>query len=327
MGFPVHRPRRLRQTPAIRDLVRETTLQARNLVLPLFLEEGLAAPEPILSMPGQQRWPWKEVGKIVEKAVQAGINSFLLFGVPAEKDMTGSSSRDGDGVIPLAIRKIRESAKNAVIITDVCLCAYTSHGHCGIVNDKGLVLNDESLSYLGEMALAHARAGADIVAPSDMMDGRVGALRALLDMEGFTDTPILSYAAKYASAFYGPFRDAAHSAPAFGDRRTYQMDPGNGREALLELQNDLEEGADMLMIKPALPYLDVLREARQRFQCPLAAYQVSGEYSLIKGAAANGWIDEKQAMLETLTSIRRAGADFIMTYFAIEAANALAERA
>ncbi|HNV71083.1 MAG TPA: porphobilinogen synthase, partial [Candidatus Ozemobacteraceae bacterium] len=227
------------------------------------------------------------------------------------------------GVIPLAIRKIRESAKQALIITDVCLCAYTSHGHCGIVNDKGLVLNDESLPYLGEMALAHARAGADIIAPSDMMDGRIGALRALLDLEGFTDTPILSYAAKYASSFYGPFRDAAHSAPAFGDRRTYQMDPGNRREALCELQSDLEEGADMLMVKPALPCLDVIREARDQFECPIAAYQVSGEYAMIKLAAAQGWLDERQAVNETLTAIRRAGADFIMTYFAIDAANHL----
>ena len=327
MAFPQHRPRRLRSEARFRDLVRETVLLPRHLILPLFVEEGLEKPEPISAMPGHSRWPASEVFQPAEAAFAKGVTTFLLFGVPAKKDAVGSASKDPDGVIPVALKSLRKHLPTAVLITDVCLCGYTSHGHCGVIGDQGAILNDETLQYLVEMALCHARAGADIVAPSDMMDGRVGAIRAALDLEGMLHTPILSYAAKFASAFYGPFREAAHSAPTFGDRRTYQMDSGNAREALIEMQLDFDEGADMLMVKPAGPYLDIIRLARDTFPCPIAAYQVSGEFSMIKAAGANGWIDETAAMMESLLGIRRAGADLIITYFAAEAAEILRQKA
>jgi porphobilinogen synthase len=320
MSFPIHRLRRLRATPRLRGMVQETRLSPENLIYPLFVEEGLTQEEPIKAMPGQFRWPVSRIHQPVAAAMQQGVSAFLLFGSPVQKDASGSASRDDAGVIPQALHAIRAVCKDAVLITDVCLCAYTDHGHCGLVNDKGVILNDETLNLLCEMALAHAHAGADIIAPSDMMDGRISAIRAALDIDGFLDLPIMAYSAKYASCFYGPFREAAHSAPQFGDRKSYQMNPSNRREAIYELELDFEEGADMLMVKPAMPYLDVIHEARDRFPCPIAAYQVSGEYSMIKAAAANGWIDEKNAILESLISIKRAGADLILTYFAPEVA-------
>ncbi|HEV7752159.1 MAG TPA: porphobilinogen synthase [Baekduia sp.] len=319
-AFPATRLRRLRRTGALRDLVRETTLAPSDLVLPLFVEEGLEGRSPIGSMPGVDR---HGIVSAVEEAGAAhalGVPAVILFGIPAEKDADGSGAWDDDGAVQLAVRALKAAHPDLVVLTDVCLCEYTDHGHCGRLLEDGTVDNDASLELLARTAVSHARAGADGVAPSDMMDGRVGALRAALDAEGFSDTPIIAYSAKYASAFYGPFREAAGSTPSFGDRRGYQMDPGNGDEALREVLLDVEEGADMVMVKPAGPYLDVLWRVKEATRMPVAAYQVGGEYVMIKAAAATGHLDERTAVLESLTSIRRAGADIVITYYAKDAA-------
>jgi porphobilinogen synthase len=321
-AFPATRLRRLRRTGALRDLVRETTLAASDLVLPIFVEEGLEGSTPIDSMPGVSR---HGIGSAVQEAGSAfalGVPAVILFGIPAEKDADGSSAWDDEGAVQLAIRAIKAAHPELVVITDVCLCEYTDHGHCGVI-ENGEVANDATLEILANQALSHARAGADIVAPSDMMDGRVAAIRSSLDTAGRHNTPILSYASKFASAFYGPFREAADSAPQFGDRRTYQMDGANRREAMREIAQDLAEGADMILMKPAMPYLDIIRDARERFDVPLGAYQVSGEYAMLHAAFQRGWLEPERAMLESLLGIRRAGADFIVTYFAKEAAKIL----
>ncbi|HEX8995058.1 MAG TPA: porphobilinogen synthase [Ktedonobacterales bacterium] len=323
-GFPARRMRRLRRTEGLRRLTRETTLDPGDFIFPLFVSEVISEPTPISSMPGQYQWPVGEMGRRAEELAKLGIGAALLFGVPAHKDEIGSSAWDDQGPMQRAIREMKAAAPELVIVTDVCMCEYTSHGHCGLVRD-GEVQNDETLDLLTREALSHAAAGADIVAPSDMMDGRIAALRAGLDGAGFSNTPIMAYSAKFASAFYGPFREAAESTPQFGDRRAYQMDPANGREALREVELDILESADMVMVKPALPYLDVLARVRDRWDLPLAAYNVSGEYSMLKAAVANGWLDERRATLETLTGIKRAGADMIITYHAMEAARWLAE--
>jgi porphobilinogen synthase len=317
--FPVTRLRRFRRTAPLRALVRETRLDLADLVYPLFVCPGEGVEAPLEGLPGIAR---RSVDVLAEEAARLhplGIGAVLLFGIPEEKDEAGSGAYDEDGIVQRALRAVRERTPELVLVTDVCLCEYTSHGHCGLVQD-GEVLNDVSLELLARTAVSHAEAGADAVAPSDMMDGRVGAIRAALDAEGFERAPIVAYSAKYASAFYGPFREAADSAPAFGDRRSYQMDPPNVREALRECALDLDEGADAIMVKPALPYLDVIAAARERFDAPLFAYNVSGEYAMVKAAAARGWLDERQAALETLTAIKRAGADVIVTYWAKEAA-------
>jgi porphobilinogen synthase len=311
--------RRLRRTTALRDLVRETELSPRHLVQPLFVVSGEGVREPVESMPGIERF---SIGELVAEASElqaAGIEAVILFGIPAAKDETGSGAYDEEGVVQLAVRALKEAHPDLTVITDVCLCEYTSHGHCGFVRD-GEVDNEITIELLAQTAISHAEAGADAVAPSDMMDGRIGTIRYQLDEEGHPNIPIIAYSAKYASAFYGPFREAAESTPEFGDRRGYQMDPANAREALREARLDVEEGADMVMVKPAMPYLDVIRAVREDLDLPLAAYQVSGEYSMLKAAAANGWLDERDAALEALTAIRRAGADVIFTYFAKEAA-------
>ena len=322
MAFPQDRPRRLRATDELRRMVRETRLSADNLIAPFFVCDGRDVRHPIASMPGQHRFSVDHVVKEAGEVHRLGVPAIVLFGLPATKDETGSEAWAADGVVPRAIRAIKDHVPGLVVITDICIDEYTSHGHCGLVKD-GRILNDETLACLQKMALSHARAGADIVAPSDMMDGRVAAIRRALDVEGFDQVAILSYAAKFASCFYAPFREAADSSPAFGDRQSYQMDPANAREALKEIRSDIDEGADIVMVKPALPYLDVIHAARSVFDRPLAAYQVSGEYSMIKAAAQQGWLDERRAMLETLTAIRRAGADLILTYFAKEAAQAV----
>jgi porphobilinogen synthase len=311
--------RRLRRTKALRDLVRETELSPRHLVQPLFVVSGEGVREPVESMPGIERFSISELVAEASELQATGIEAVILFGIPAAKDETGSGAYDDEGVVQLAVRALTEAHPELTVITDVCLCEYTSHGHCGFVRD-GEVDNDITIELLARTAISHAEAGADAVAPSDMMDGRIGAIRHQLDEEGHPNTPIIAYSAKYASAFYGPFREAAESTPEFGDRRGYQMDPANAREALREARLDVEEGADMVMVKPALPYLDVIRAVREDLDLPLAAYQVSGEYSMLKAAAANGWIDERAAALEALTAIRRAGADMIFTYYAKEAA-------
>jgi porphobilinogen synthase len=303
-------------------MVRETRLCADNLIAPFFVCEGRDVRHPIASMPGQYRFSVDHLVKEAGEVHRLGIPAVILFGIPAGKDDTGSQAWSADGVVPRAIAALKDHVPGLVIITDVCIDEYTSHGHCGLVKD-GQILNDETLDCLGKMALSHARAGADMVAPSDMMDGRVGAIRGALDAEGFDQVAILAYAAKFASCFYAPFREAADSAPAFGDRQSYQMDPANSREALKEIKMDIEEGADIVMVKPALPYLDVIRAARLAFDQPIAAYQVSGEYSMIKAAAQQGWLDERRAMLESLIAIRRAGADLIVTYFAKETAQVI----
>jgi porphobilinogen synthase len=323
MSFPTVRMRRLRRTEALRRLVREARLSRDGLVLPLFTIEGTRRRDPVASMPGVERLSADQVAEEAKRVADLGIPAVLLFGVPAAKDARGSGADDPRGVVQRAVEAAKRSAPDLCIITDVCLCEYTDHGHCGLLDGEE-VANDPTLERLAATAVSHARAGADVVAPSDMMDGRVAAIRRALDGAGFEAVPILAYAAKYASAFYGPFREAAESAPAFGDRRGYQMDPPNRREALREMELDLAEGADMLMVKPALPYLDVLAEARRRFEVPLAAYHVSGEYAMLMAAAANGWIDGPRAMLEALVAIRRAGADFIVTYAAKEVAARLA---
>ena len=322
MPFPVHRLRRMRSSEPLRRLVRETALEPADFVLPLFVTEGENVRNPISSMPGNFQLSIDELVKECAECVQLGLGGVILFGIPEHKDENASEAYREDGIVQRAVRALKDRYPSLVVITDVCNCEYTSHGHCGkVVN--GDVDNDATLQWLAASAVSHARAGADIVAPSDMMDGRVAAIRRALDAAGFVKTPILSYAAKYASVFYGPFREAAESAPQFGDRRSYQMDPPNSREAMREIALDIEEGADMIMVKPAMPYLDILRMARDRFDVPLAAYQVSGEFSMIKAAAANGWLDERRAMMESLIAIRRAGADVILTYFAREAARLL----
>ena len=320
MAFPQTRLRRLRATHALRGLVRETTLSPADLVYPLFVAHGIDRREPIAAMPGIDHL---SIAHAVAEAGQAetlGIPAVLLFGLPASKDEEGSGAWDDEGVIQLATRAIKERHPELIVITDLCLCEYTSHGHCGAVRSDGSVDNDASLELLARTATSQARAGADVIAPSDMMDGRVGFIRAALDEEGHTETPILSYSAKFASAFYGPFREAAESAPAFGDRRSYQMDPANANEAVRETRLDVEEGADIVMVKPALAYLDLIRRIKTETEMPLAAYNVSGEYAMVKAAAASGYLDERAAVLEILTSIRRAGADIVITYHAKDAA-------
>jgi len=319
MSFPAQRPRRLRKTELLRGLVRETRLSAASFVYPLFVCSGSGVRQEVSSMPGVFQ---QSVDRIVEDCREVeslGIPGIILFGLPEKKDPRGASSLQKDGVVQRAIELIRKAKLNLVVITDVCLCEYTDHGHCGVIENNE-VANDPTLTILAEQALSHARAGADIVAPSDMMDGRVAAIRKKLDENNFQDLPILSYAAKYCSGFYGPFREAADSTPQFGDRRSYQMDPANSREALREVALDLQEGADMIMVKPALPYLDVISRVRQEFSVPVAAYNVSGEYSMVKAAAQKGWLDEKRVALEILTGIKRAGAGIILTYHAKDAA-------
>jgi porphobilinogen synthase len=311
--------RRLRRTRALRELVRETELSPRHLVQPLFVVAGEGVREQVPSMPGMERFSISELVAEATELHAAGIGAVILFGVPAEKDEAGSGAYDPEGVVQMAVRALKEAHPELVVVTDVCLCEYTSHGHCGIVRD-GEVDNDLTLEVLAKTANSHADAGADAVAPSDMMDGRVGAVRSQLDDEGHSNVPIIAYSAKYASAFYGPFRDAAESTPEFGDRRGYQMDPANALEAVREARLDLEEGADVVMVKPAIPYLDVIRRVKEDTGAPVAAYHVSGEYSMLKAAAQNGWIEERAAVLEALTAIRRAGADLIFTYYAKEAA-------
>src|SRR5450631_2180540 len=315
MPFPIHRLRRLRVSESMRSLVRETHLNPAQFVLPLFVCPGEGIKREISSMPHNYQMSIDEIVKECLEVEALGIGGVILFGLPETKDEMATGAYDENGIVQKAIRAIKRESSSLLVMTDVCNCEYTSHGHCGFVKD-GDVDNDTTLQWLAKSALSHARAGADIVAPSDMMDGRVWAIRQALDANGYEKIPILSYAAKFASVFYGPFREAAESTPQFGDRRSYQMDPANGREAMREIELDLQEGADMIMVKPAMPYLDLIRAARDRFDVTIAAYQVSGEFSMIIAAAQNGWIDEERAMVESLTSIRRAGADFILTYFA-----------
>jgi porphobilinogen synthase len=325
MGFPLHRPRRTRQSDAWRRMVRETRLSPDALIYPLFVVPGRGVRHPVQSMPGVCQLSVDEVVNDAKAAASAGVPAVLLFAAPAEKDVRASSALDPKGLAAQAIAAIKNACPQLLIWADVCLCGATDHGHCGHVLPTGAVDNDSSIETLAEVALNYARAGADAVAPSDMMDGRVAAMRRLLDREGHATTPIVSYAAKYASSFYGPFREAAESAPAFGDRRSYQMDPANSREALREVLQDVEEGADLVMVKPAGPYLDIIRQVRDAVNVPVVAYQVSGEFSLIKAAAERGWIDERAAVFETLTGIHRAGADLIITYWAPEMARWLSE--
>jgi len=321
-SFPEYRGRRLRRTEALRNLVRETSLNASQLVLPLFVREGKNLRRPVGSMPGVDQTSPDELVRDVERAATAGVGGVILFGIPETKDATGSEAWNDEGAVQQAVRLLKEQLPQIVVITDVCMCEYTEHGHCGIL-EGGEVNNDATLELLARVSVSHARAGADMIAPSDMMDGRVRAIRSALDDGGFSSTPILSYAAKYASAYYGPFREAAESAPKQGDRKGYQMDPGNAAEALREVFADIEEGADAIMVKPAGPYLDIIRRVKEATGYPVAAYQVSGEYAMIKAAAERGWIDEEKVMMESLLGIRRAGADFILTYFAVAAAESL----
>ena len=317
--FPTIRMRRTRQNDTLRNLVRETYLNVEQLIYPLFIAENIDNPREISSMPGIKQWPLAYVGQEAKRILNLGIPAVLLFGVPSEKDEVGSQAYYSQGIIQQTIRRIKAEAPDMLVMTDVCLCEYTSHGHCGVVYN-GNVQNDESLELLARMALSHVVAGADVVAPSDMMDGRVGAIRHTLGEGGYSSTPIMAYSAKYASGFYGPFREAAASSPQFGDRRSYQMDPANVREALREVDLDISEGADIVMVKPALAYLDVIKQVREHCNLPIAAYNVSGEYAMIKAAAQQGWIDERRIVMEVLTGIRRAGADIIITYFAPEVA-------
>jgi porphobilinogen synthase len=319
MTFPKTRLRRLRRTEVLRDLVRETEISPAHLVQPLFVVAGEELREEIPSMPGIERFSISELVAEATEVQATGVRAVILFGIPSQKDEVGSGAYDDEGVVQMAVRALKEAHPELVVITDVCLCEYTSHGHCGIVRD-GEIDNDITLEVLAKTAISHAGAGADVVAPSDMMDGRIGTIRRQLDEEGHSSVPIIAYSAKYASAFYGPFREAAESTPEFGDRRGYQMNPANADEALREVALDLEEGADMVMVKPAVPYLDVIRRVKEEFHAPLAAYHVSGEYSMLKAAAQNGWLDERTAVLETLTAVRRAGADVVITYYAKEAA-------
>ncbi|HIJ60908.1 MAG TPA: porphobilinogen synthase [Nitrospirae bacterium] len=320
--FPTHRCRRLRKSEPIRRLVRETSISVDDFVYPLFVTTGKMLKKEISSMPGCYQQSIDYVIKEIKELQSLGINNVILFGIPDKKDDLGSSAYSENGIIQNAVKAIKDAVPSMIVITDVCLCEYTSHGHCGIVEDKD-VNNDKTLSLLSNQALSHVRAGADIIAPSDMMDGRISIIREALENEGFINTPIMSYAVKYASAFYGPFREAAESAPKFGDRKTYQMDPANRREAMREVILDLEEGADIVMVKPALSYLDIISDIKDNSFVPVAAYNVSGEYSLVKAASKMGWIDEQKVMLEILTSIKRAGADIIITYFAKDVARIL----
>jgi porphobilinogen synthase len=319
MGFPQHRLRRFRKNELFRELIRETHLRPDDFILPLFVRPGKGVKKAIPSMPGHFQLSIDHLLKEVKEAKALGILGVILFGIPEKKDEKGSEAYAKDGIVQRAIREIKGKVDGILVITDVCLCEYTSHGHCGLVKNEK-ILNDETLELLAQMALSHAEAGADIVAPSDMMDGRVGAIRKALDENHFEEIPILSYAAKYASSFYGPFRIAAESKPQFGDRKSYQMDPANGDEALREVRLDIEEGADMVMVKPALPYLDILYRVKKTFNIPVAAYHVSGEFALVKAASKLGWVDGEGVMMESLTAIKRAGADLILTYFAKEAA-------
>src|SRR5215217_1120640 len=319
MSFPATRLRRLRRIEPLRDLVRETDLTAEHLVQPLFITAGEGVREPIDSMPGMERLSISEAVAEVTEIAATGVRAVILFGIPASKDEVGSEAYDDEGVVQMAVRALKEAHPEVIVITDVCLCEYTSHGHCGIVRG-GEIDNDVTLELLAKTAVSHADAGADVIAPSDMMDGRVGAIRSQLDDEGHSNVPIIAYSAKYASAFYGPFREAAESTPEFGDRRGYQMDPANALEGVREAELDLAEGADVVMVKPATPYLDVIRRVKDSTGAPVATFHVSGEYSMLKAAARNGWIDEERAVLETLTSIRRAGADLVLTYYAKDAA-------
>jgi porphobilinogen synthase len=320
MAFPATRLRRMRKTSGLRGLVRETDLSVEHLVYPLFVTHGSDRREPIEAMPGIERLTISHLADEAAAIAERGIPAVLLFGIPADKDEAASSAYDSEGIVQLAVRALKQAQPSLTVITDVCLCEYTSHGHCGIVREDGQVDNDLTLDLLAKTAISHAEAGADAVAPSDMMDGRVGAIRSQLDAEGYSELPIIAYSAKFASAFYGPFREAAASAPAFGDRRGYQMDPANAREAIREAQMDVDEGADVVMVKPALPYLDLIQRVREAVPVPVAAYNVSGEYAAIRAAAERGWLDERQAVLESLTAIRRAGADIIVTYHAREVA-------
>ena len=320
------RMRRLRRSDGLRAMLRETRLSPTDFIYPIFVTHGRNLREPIGSMPGQARLSVDQLPREAAELRSLDIPAVLLFGLPADKDAQGSEAWAADGIVQRAVRELKDAAPELIVITDVCLCEYTDHGHCGLLDEHGAVINDATVELLAETALSQAEAGADIVAPSDMMDGRVGAIRAALDAAGFAETALLAYAAKFASAFYGPFREAADSAPAFGDRRAYQLDPANGREALRAIERDLAEGADMVMVKPALAWLDIVRAARERVDAPLAAYNVSGEYAMIKAAAERGWLDEERIVLETLTGIRRAGADLILTYHAKDAARWLARR-
>ena len=316
------RGRRLRASSSIRDMVRETTLNSKDFIYPIFVVEGKNIKNEISSMPGNYHYSIDRLPEVIKSIEEANIAGILLFGIPEHKDACGSEAYNDDGIVQQAVRKIKELNKDLLVITDVCMCEYTSHGHCGIIHGND-VDNDETLEYLDKIAVSHAKAGADMVAPSDMMDGRIGSMRKALDENGFRKVSIMSYSAKYCSAFYGPFREAADSAPQFGDRKTYQMDPANRMEALRETKMDIEEGCDIIMVKPALSYLDVIRECRDNFDMPLAAYNVSGEYSMVKAAAKAGMIDEERVMMEILTSIKRAGADIIITYHALEASKLL----
>jgi porphobilinogen synthase len=322
MNFPIYRPRRLRQNEKLRSLIRETGLEPNNLIYPVFVGPGKDRAQPVSSMPGVAQLSVDRAAKECAEVGALGIPAVILFGIPEEKDAVGSEAYADSGVVQQAIRAVKEKVPEMVIITDVCLCEYTDHGHCGVIKN-GDVDNDSTLELLAKEALSHATAGADIIAPSDMMDGRVGAIRKALDANGFAQTPIMAYAAKYASGFYGPFREAAESTPQFGDRRSYQMDPANSDEALREVEMDIREGADIVMVKPAMAYLDIIYRVKQKFGYPVAAYNVSGEYSMIKAAGQNGWIDEPRIMMEVLLAIRRAGADMILTYFAKDAAKLL----
>jgi porphobilinogen synthase len=324
MPYPVYRPRRLRESPLLRQMVRETTLAVDDLMLPLFVAHGRGVRDPIGPMPGHARLSIDELLKECKDAASMGIPAVLLFGIPHEKDPRGSEAYADDGIIQQAVRAVKDTIPDLLVVTDVCLCEYTSHGHCGVVED-GRVKNDPSLELLARTAVSHVESGADMVAPSDMMDGRVAAIREALDEGNFAETPIMAYSAKYASAFYGPFREAVDSAPQFGDRRSYQMDPANAIEAMREVALDVDEGADIVMVKPALPYLDVVARVKSDFGLPVAAYSVSGEYAMIRAAGRLGWLDEERAMMEALTGIRRAGADIVITYFAKDAAR-LVER-
>ncbi len=322
MLFPDYRPRRLRQSLAFRRMVRETQLHVNDLILPLFAVSGEGVKRPIASLPGQFQMSRDHLVQAARQAQEMNIPAVILFGIPDSKDALGTQAYAADGVVPQTVKAIKDAAPDLAVITDVCLCAYTDHGHCGVVEGQ-CIDNDATLDLLARTAVTHAEAGADMVAPSDMMDGRVAEIRSALDEANLANTPIMSYAAKYCSAYYGPFREAADSAPQFGDRRTYQMDPANAQEALREVSMDVEEGADVVMVKPALPYLDVIYRIREEFDLPVAAYNVSGEYAMIKAAEQLGWLDGQQVMLETLMSIKRAGADMILTYFAMDAARAL----
>lgn len=316
--------RRLRSTENLRSLVRETRVDKSSLIYPIFIAEGENIKNPVESMPGIYQWSPDRLDEELDRVRESGIGGVLLFGIPAHKDEVGSEAYNDEGITQRAIRFIKEKYPEILVVADVCLCEYTSHGHCGLVHE-GEIQNDETLPLLAKMSVSLANAGADIIAPSDMMDGRVAAIREALDGAGHINTPIMSYSAKFASGYYSPFRDAAHSAPSFGDRRTYQMEPSNGNEALREVADDIDEGADIVMVKPALAYLDIISRAKQRFDLPLAAYNVSGEYSMVKAAAAKGWIDERRIVLENLTAIKRAGADIIITYHALDAVRWLEE--